>query len=244
MNHLVIVRHGQTEWSNRFTGWTDIDITKEGEEMTRKYAQRLKKENIRFHFGYTSVLKRAIKTLQIVLEVLDQKKVPIIKDWHLNERHYGALQTLNKPEMVKKYGEEQVNLWRRSYDVPPPKLEKSDPRHPINDPRYQNINPNQLPSGESLKEVYQRVIPYFQKEIEAKLKKGFNILLSSHHNALRAIVKYLDQIDDQAIIKVNIPYCIPLIYSYEDGQLIKKRYLASAEEVQAIIESIKNQTKN
>lgn len=243
MNYLTIVRHGQTEWSNRFTGWTDIDITKEGEEMTRKFAKRLKKENIRFDFGYTSVLKRAIKTLLIVLEELKQTEIPIIKDWHLNERHYGALQTLNKAEMVKKYGEEKVNLWRRSYDISPPKVTKDDPRNPANDPKYKDIPSRLLPKGESLKEVYQRVIPYFQKEIEEKLKKGKNILLSSHHNALRAIVKYLDKINDKEIATVNIPYCIPLIYSYQNGKIVNKKYLASAQEVEEIIDFIKNQTK-
>lgn len=243
MNYLVIVRHGQTKWSNRFTGWTDIDITKEGEKMTRKFAKRLKKENILFHYGYTSLLKRAIKTLLIVLEELKQTNVPIIKDWHLNERHYGALQTLNKAEMVKKYGEEQVNLWRRSYNISPPKVSKNDPRNPEKDEKYKDIPPSLLPLGESLKEVYQRTIPYFQKEIEKKLKKGENILLSSHHNALRSIIKYLDKINDQEIVRVNIPYCIPLIYHYQNGKIVKKRYLGTDQEVKDIIESIKNQTK-
>lgn len=243
MNHLVIVRHGQTEWPNRFTGWTDIDITKEGEEMTKKYALRIKEKGIVFDLAYTSVLKRAYKTIEIVLRTINQEKVPIIKDWHLNERHYGALQTLNKAEMVKKYGEEQVNLWRRSYDVPPPKVSEDDPRHPKNDPKYKNIDPRILPAGESLKDTYYRVIPYFQKEIKKKLLQGKNILLSSHHNALRAIVKYLDNITDEAIIHLNIPYCIPLVYEYENGRKINKYYLGNDEEVNQIIDAIKNQTK-
>lgn len=243
MNYLVIVRHGQTEWSDRFTGWTDIDIIQEGEEMTKKYAPRIKEKGIIFDYGYTSYLKRAIRTLEIVVKTIGQENIPIIRDWHLNERHYGALQTLNKAEMVKKYGEEQVNIWRRSYDVAPPKVLDNDPRHPKNDSKYKDVDPSLLPAGESLKDTYNRVIPYFQKEIEEKLKNGKNIILSSHHNALRAIVKYLDNISDEAIVKVNIPYCIPLVYEYKNGQIINHYYLATDEEVQKIIEFIKNQTK-
>lgn len=242
-NYLVIVRHGLTEWTGRFTGWTDIDLAQEGIEMTKKYAVRIKEKGIVFDYAYASVLKRAYKTVQIVLETIGQNNLSIIKDWHLNERHYGALQTLSKPEMVKKYGEEQVNLWRRSYDISPPKVDINDPRHPVNDRLYKNVPKNQLPAGESLKETYQRVVPYFQKEIETKLIKGKNILLSSHHNALRAMVKYLDNISDQDIVNLNIPYCIPLIYQYENGRLVRKYYLGTDKEVEEIIQSIKNQTK-
>jgi len=243
MNYLVIVRHGLTEWTGRFTGWTDIDLAKEGIEMTKKYAVRIKEKGITFDLAYSSVLKRAYKTIEIVLETLDQKNVAIIKDWHLNERHYGALQTLSKPEMVKKYGEEQVNLWRRSYNIAPPKVSLDDPRHPINDPLYKDIPRRLLPAGESLKDTYNRVIPYFKNEIEKKLIDGKNILLSSHHNALRAMIKYLDNIDDSAIVSLNIPYCIPLVYEYENGKRGEKYYLASNEEVEVVIEAIKNQTK-
>ena len=242
MNYLVIIRHGLTEWSGRFTGWTDIDLAKEGIEMTKKYAVRVKEKGIVFDLAYSSVLKRAYKTVEIVLATIGQQ-VPIIKDWHLNERHYGALQTLSKPEMVKKYGEEQVNLWRRSYDASPPKVDEKDPRHPINDSLYKNVPKELLPSGESLKDTYYRVVPYFKEEIEKKLLAGKNILLSSHHNALRAMIKYLDNIDDVSIISLNIPYCIPLIYEYERGKKINRYYLASDEEVAAVITAIKNQTK-
>lgn len=215
---LVIVRHGQTEWTKKFTGWTDIDITPEGAEMTKKYALRLK-DKFKFDYGFTSNLKRAIKTLEIVLETIDQKNVPIIKDWHLNERHYGDLQGQEKPQAVKKYGEKQVNLWRRSYNVAPP-------------------------NGESLKDTYFRVVPYFQEKIEPLLKQGKNIILSAHSNSLRALIKYLDKLSDQEIVKVNIPYCIPLIYQFDNQlQVIKKYYLAKDEEVNQIIEMIKNQTK-
>jgi len=242
MNYLVIVRHGLTEWTGRFTGWTDIDLAPSGVEMTKKYAVRIKEKGIVFDLAYSSVLKRAYKTIEIVLATIAQK-VPIIKDWHLNERHYGALQTLSKPEMVKKYGEKQVNLWRRSYDVSPPKVSLDDPRHPINDPLYKDVPRKLLPAGESLKDTYNRVVPYFKTEIEKKLFAGKNILLSSHHNALRAIVKYLDNIDDTSIVSLNIPYCIPLIYEYEDRKKVNKYYLASDAEVEAVITSIKNQTK-
>lgn len=242
MNYLVIVRHGLTEWTGRFTGWTDIDLAPSGIEMTKKYAKRIKEKGIVFDLAYSSVLKRAYKTIEIVLATIGQK-VSIIKDWHLNERHYGALQTLSKPEMVKKYGEEQVNLWRRSYDVAPPKVDEKEPRHPINDPLYKDVPRDLLPSGESLKDTYNRVVPYFKEEIEKKLAEGKNILLSSHHNALRAIVKYLDNIDDKAVVSLNIPYCIPLIYEYENRIKVNKYYLASDEEVEAVIEAIKNQTK-
>ncbi|MGB9707522.1 MAG: 2,3-bisphosphoglycerate-dependent phosphoglycerate mutase [Microgenomates group bacterium] len=216
---LVIVRHGLTEWTKRFTGWIDIDLAPEGIEMTKKYALRLKKEKIKFDFAYSSVLKRGYKTLEIVLEVINQKNLKIIKDWHLNERHYGDLQGQEKPEVVKKYGEEQVNLWRRSFDVAPP-------------------------NGESLKDTYNRVIPYFKAEIEPKLFNGKNVILSGHSNSIRALVKYLDNLSDQEIVKVNIPYCIPLIYEFENKKLIKHYYLASDKEVNQIIESIKNQLKN
>lgn len=245
MNYLVIVRHGQTEWSNRFTGWTDIDLAPEGIEMTKKYALRIKEKKISFDFAYSSVLKRAYKTIAIVLEVIGQTSVPVIKDWHLNERHYGLLQTMSKPEMAKKYGEEQLNKWRRGYYDSPPKItDINDPRHPANDPLYKDVPKEILPVGESLADTYHRVVPYFQKEIETKLVEGKNILLSAHHNSLRALIKYLDQIDDKAIVSLNIPYCIPLVYEYKQGIKQKKYYLGTEEEVQTIISAIKNQTKN
>ena len=219
MYKFVIVRHGLTEWSNRFTGWTDIDIAPEGAEMTKKYALRLKEKGYRFDIGFTSVLKRGIKTLEIVLEVLGQKNIPIIRDWHLNERNYGDLQGQNKAEAIIKYGEQQVKLWRRSYDVAPP-------------------------NGESLKDTYNRSVPYFQKMIEPEIKKGKKIILSGHHNSLRAIIKYLDNISNEDIINLNVPYCIPLIYELDENlKPIRHYYLAADEEVQKIIEGIKNQTK-
>ncbi|MBI5127205.1 2,3-bisphosphoglycerate-dependent phosphoglycerate mutase [Candidatus Roizmanbacteria bacterium] len=220
MNTLVIIRHGLTEWSNRFTGWTDIDIAPEGIEMTRKYAVRLKEKNYKFDIGFTSVLKRGIRTLEIALKTIGQENVPIIRDWHLNERNYGDLQGQNKAEAVKKYGEDQVKLWRRSYDVAPPK-------------------------GESLKDTYNRSIPYFQNTILAEIKKGKTVILSGHHNSLRAIIKYLDDISDADIVNLNVPYCIPLVYEFDENlKPIKHYYLADDQEVKQVIESIKNQTKS
>jgi len=219
MNQLVIIRHGLTEWSNRFTGWIDIDIAPVGVEMTKKYALRLKENNYKFDIGFTSMLKRGVKTLEIFLETIGQNNVPIVKDWHLNERNYGDLQGQNKAEAVKKYGEEQVLKWRRSYDIAPP-------------------------NGESLKDTYHRVIPYFQEKIEPEIKMGKKVIISGHSNSLRALIKYLDNISDTDIVNVNVPYCIPLIYEFDDSfKVLKHFYLGSDQEVKQIIESIKNQIK-
>ena len=220
MNKLVIIRHGLTEWSNRFTGWIDIDIAPEGIEMTKKYAIRLKEKGYKFDSGFTSVLKRGVKTLEIVLKVLGQENIPIIRDWHLNERNYGDLQGQNKAEAIVKYGEKQVKIWRRSYDVAPP-------------------------NGESLKDTYNRSVPYFRKMIEPEIKKSKKIILSGHHNSLRAIIKYLDNMSDEDIVNLNVPYCIPLIYELDENlKPIKHYYLATDKEVAKVIEGIKNQTKN
>ena len=219
MNTLVIIRHGLTEWSNRFTGWTDIDLAPSGIEETKKYGLRLKELGYSFDLGFTSVLKRGIKTLEIVLKVLGQEKIPVIRDWHLNERNYGDLQGQNKAEAVAKYGKEQVKVWRRSYDVAPP-------------------------NGESLKDTYNRSVPYFQKMIEPEIKKGKKIILSGHHNSLRAIIKYLDNISNEDIVSLNVPYCIPLVYEFDENlKPIRHYYLAPDEEVQRVIEGIKNQIK-
>ena len=220
MYKFVIIRHGLTEWSNRFTGWTDIDLVPQGIEETKKYGLKLRELGYNFDLGFTSVLKRGIKTLEIVLKVLGQENIPIIRDWHLNERNYGDLQGQNKAEAIVKYGEQPVKLWRRSYDVAPP-------------------------NGESLKDTYERSVPYFQKIIEPEIKKGKKIILSGHHNSLRAIIKYLDNISNEDIVSLNIPYCIPLIYEFDENlKPIKHYYLATNEEVKRVIESIKNQVKN
>jgi len=220
MFKFVIIRHGLTEWSNRFTGWTDIDLAPSGVEDTAKYGLKLKELGYSFDLGFTSVLKRGIKTLEIVLKVLGQENIPIIKDWHLNERNYGDLQGQNKAEAIVKYGEQQVKTWRRSYDVAPPQ-------------------------GESLKDTYNRVVPYFQKMVEPEIKAGKKIILSGHHNSLRAIIKYLDNISNEEIVDLNVPYCIPLVYELDENlRPIKHYYLASDTEVKKVIEGIKNQVKN
>jgi len=213
--------------------------------MTKKYALRLKENNYNFDIGFTSYLKRGIRTLETVLDVLGQQNIPIIKDWHLNERHYGTLQTLNKAETVQKYGIDQVNIWRRSYDIPPPKVTLDDPRHPSHDPLYKGVDPSLLPSGESLKDTYERSVPYFKNKVLSEIKDGKKVILSGHHNSLRAIIKYLENISDSEIVKVNVPYCIPLVYEFDDEmKVVKHFYLASNNEVDNVIASIKNQTKS
>jgi 2,3-bisphosphoglycerate-dependent phosphoglycerate mutase len=244
MNQLVIIRHGLTEWTTRFTGWTDIDLAPEGVELTKKYALRLKENDFSFDIGFASRLKRGVRTLETALTVLNQELIPVIKDWRLNERHYGALQGLSKAETAEKYGEDQVKIWRRSFAVPPPSVEKTDPRHPVNDPMYKDVDPALLPAGESLKDTYERVIPYFREKVEPELIAGKKVILSGHSNSIRAIVKYLEGLTEEEIVDVNIPYCIPLIYDLDDNlKLIKRRYLASDSEVAESIQSIKNQAK-
>ncbi len=244
MHKIVLVRHGITEWSTRFTGWTDIDILPEAIEETRKYAKILKEQGYAFDISYTSYLKRGIRTLWTILDEMDLLWIPMIKDWHLNERHYGALQGLNKAETAEKYGDEQVQIWRRSYDVAPPKLEESDGRHPKNDPKYTNISPSELPTGESLKDTIERFVPYWQKEVEPQIRVGKKIISSLHSNSLRALIKYLDNLNEEEIMSVNVPYSIPLVYELgDDLKAIKHYYLASDEEVARVIESIKNQAK-
>ena len=219
MYKFVIIRHGLSEWSNRFTGWIDIDLAPSGVEETKKYALKLKQLGYSFDLGFTSVLKRGIKTLEIVLKVLSQENIPVIKDWHLNERNYGDLQGQNKAEAIIKYGEEKVKLWRRSYDIAPP-------------------------NGESLKDTYNRSVPYFKKMIEPEIKAGKKIILSGHHNSLRAIIKYLDNISDEKIVNLNVPYCIPLVYELDENlKPIKHYYLATDEELKKVVDGIKNQTK-
>jgi 2,3-bisphosphoglycerate-dependent phosphoglycerate mutase len=244
MYKFVIIRHGLSVWSDRFTGWTDIDLAPSGVEETKKYGLKLKELGYTFDLGFTSYLKRGIRTLEIVLEAMGLSEIPVVKAWQLNERHYGALQGLNKPETVEKYGEKQVTIWRRSYDIPPPALEKSDPRHPANDPVYKDVDPSLLPSSECLKDTYARSVPYFQRMIEPEIRSGKKIILSGHHNSLRAIIKYLDNISNDDIVSLNVPYCIPLVYELDENlRPIKHYYLASDEEVRRVIEGIKNQTK-
>lgn len=246
MYKLVLVRHGQSLWNleNKFTGWIDVDLSDQGKEEAKQAGLALLQNNIIPNVAFTSYLKRAINTLNIILDNMNLHYLDVFKSWRLNERHYGALQGLNKKEMVKLHGEEQVNIWRRSYDIPPPPLSKDDPNHPCNDPRYKHIRCQDLPSSESLKDTLVRVVPYFQDVIAKSLFERKCVLIAAHGNSLRAIVKYLENISEQEIVKLNIPTGIPLIYELDDKlNILSKRYLADEETLKKAIESVANQTK-
>ena len=228
MKRLVLLRHGESVWNltNRFTGWTDVDLSENGKAEARKAGALLKKYEFSFDRAYTSVLKRAVRTLWMVLDALDTMWLPIEHTWRLNERHYGALQGLNKAETAVQYGEEQVHLWRRSYDIPPPLLEPSDPRHPKNDPRYADIPVEQLPCGESLKDTLHRLLPYWHSTLAPALNAGQKILIVAHGNSLRALVQYLDNLSNDEILKLNIPTGVPLVYELDENlKPIKHGYL-------------------
>ncbi len=242
--NLVLVRHGQSLWNleNRFTGWTDVDLTDIGKEEARLAGQQMLAEKFTFDFVFTSVLKRAIRTLWIILDEMDLMWLPVERAWQLNERHYGALQGLNKAETAAKYGNEQVHIWRRSYATPPPALSLDDPRHPRFDPRYAKVDPALLPSTESLKMTLERVMPYWNERIVPRLKAGEKILIVAHGNSLRALVKYLDQISDEDITELNIPTGIPLAYQLDDQlNVVSRRYLADEEAVKAAAEAVARQ---
>ncbi len=246
MYKLVLLRHGESEWNkeNRFTGWTDVGLSERGIEEAHFGAKLLKDNGYTFDVAYTSVLKRAIKTLWIVLEDLDLMWIPEYKSWRLNERHYGALQGLNKAETAKQYGEEQVLLWRRSYSVPPPKLDKNDPRNPRFDPIYKDLSDAEIPLSESLKDTLERVLPYYRSVIEPTIKEGKRVIISAHGNSLRALVKYLDNISDDEIPNLNIPTGIPLVYELDDNlKPVNRYYLADEKTLQEAIEKVKNQIK-
>ena len=231
MKRLVLLRHGESQWNkeNRFTGWKDVDLTEKGIEEARAAGRLLKKEGFDFDFTFTSVLKRAIRTLNFALEEMDRLWLPVEKDWRLNERHYGALQGLNKAETAAKFGEEQVLVWRRSYDIPPPPLEPGDERDASRDPRYRALSPAQVPRSECLKDTVARVVPYWQERIAPRVTKGERLLVAAHGNSLRALVKYLDNVSDQDIVELNIPTGIPLVYELDDQlKPIKHYYLGDA----------------
>ena len=243
---LVLVRHGQSTWNleNRFTGWTDVGLTEQGVQEAHEGGRLLREGGYKFDIAYTSVLKRAIKTLWIVMEEMELEWIPVVRGWQLNERHYGALQGLNKAEMAVKFGEEQVKLWRRSYDVPPPALELDDPRHPRFDPRYAGLTPEELPASECLKDTVNRMLPYWHSTIAPTVKSGKRVLIAAHGNSLRALVKYLDNISDQEIVGLNIPTGIPLVYELnEDLRPIKSFYLGDPEAVKKAAEAVANQGK-
>jgi 2,3-bisphosphoglycerate-dependent phosphoglycerate mutase len=243
---LVLIRHGQSTWNleNRFTGWTDVGLTEQGCQEARTGAQLLREKGFAFDIAYTSVLKRAIRTLNIVQEEMDLEWIPVIRAWQLNERHYGALQGLNKAETAAKFGVDQVKIWRRSYDVPPPALELTDERHPRFDPRYAELSPAQLPATESLKITLERVLPYWHSTLAPMIKTGKRVLISAHGNSMRAMVKYLDDISDKEIPELNIPTGIPLIYELDaDLKPIKHYYLADEETVRKAEEAVAAQGK-
>ena len=218
MHKVVLLRHGESTWNqeNRFTGWTDVDLTDKGRAEAAE-AGRLLRDGYVFDVAYTSVLKRAIRTLFITLDTLDQLWIPVIKNWRLNERHYGALQGLNKAETAAKHGEAQTKIWRRSYDIPPPPLDPGDPRHPSRDPRYGGLSPAELPLTESLKDTVARFLPYWHDTIAPAVRGGKRVVVAAHGNSLRALVKYLDEIDEKTIVELNIPTGIPLVYELDDA---------------------------
>ncbi|MEB3060217.1 2,3-diphosphoglycerate-dependent phosphoglycerate mutase [Parvimonas micra] len=243
---LVLIRHGESEWNklNLFTGWTDVGLSEKGIIEANEAGFLLKENNFDFDVCYCSYLKRAINTLNIVLERMDRQWLPVIKTWKLNERHYGALQGLNKAETAEKYGEEQVKLWRRSFDVPPPALDKDDKRCPHNQAPYRNVDKSELPYNESLKDTIERVIPYYEEVIKKDILDGKRVLITAHGNSLRALVKYLDNLTDEEIISVNIPTGIPLVYEFDDNfKVTNKYYLGNQDEINAKINSVANQAK-
>ena len=221
---LVMIRHGQSQWNleNRFTGWKDVDLSEQGIQEAKKAGNELKADNFSFDTAYTSYQKRAIKTLNLVLEQIDELHIPVKKSWRLNERHYGALQGLNKAETAKKYGDEQVHIWRRSFDVPPPSLEDDDERNVKFDPKYKDLDPKDLPKGESLKDTIDRVIPYWNSDISKDIKDGKNVIIAAHGNSLRALIKYLLNIDNQKILDLNLPTGVPLIFEIDKDLKILK----------------------
>jgi 2,3-bisphosphoglycerate-dependent phosphoglycerate mutase len=244
MYTLVLLRHGESTWNqeNRFTGWTDVDLTDKGRGEAAEAGRLLRAESLGFDVAYTSVLKRAIRTLWIALDELDLLWIPVIRSWRLNERHYGALQGLNKAETAAKHGEAQTKIWRRSYDSPPPPLDAYDPRHPARDPRYASLAPSELPLTESLKDTVARFLPYWDSTIAPDIRSGRRVLIAAHGNSLRALVKHLDQISDSEIVELNIPTGIPLVYELDSGlRPLSKRYLGDPEAAKAAADAVARQ---
>ncbi|MGN6715671.1 2,3-bisphosphoglycerate-dependent phosphoglycerate mutase [Anaerocolumna jejuensis DSM 15929] len=241
---LIIVRHGESEWNrlNLFTGWTDVDLSDQGKQEAQSAGQLLKKEGYDFDVCYTSYLKRAIHTLNLILGELDREWLPVKKSWLLNERHYGALQGLNKTETAEKFGEEQVKIWRRSYDITPPVLEEKDARNPRNQEQYRELDKSVVPLTESLKDTVARVIPFFEQTIKEDMKQGKRVIIAAHGNSIRALVKYFDGLTEEEIISVNIPTGIPLVYEFDnDFHVTGKYYLGDKDAVEAKIKNVANQ---
>jgi len=246
MIKLVLLRHGESTWNkeNRFTGWTDVDLSDRGREEAAAAGRLLKEGGYTFDAAYTSLLKRAIRTLWLAQDALDLLWIPVTKDWRLNERHYGALQGLNKAETAAKHGEAQVKIWRRAYDIPPPALTADDDRHPSRDPRYAELAASDLPLTESLKDTVARFLPYWHGTIAPAIRSGRRVLIAAHGNSLRALVKYLDNIDEQTIVELNIPTGIPLVYELDDDlKPIRHYYLGDPAAAAAAAARVANQTK-
>jgi len=244
MYTVVLLRHGESQWNleNRFTGWVDVDLSPKGVEEARKGGRTLQEQGYVFDVAYTSVLKRAIRTLWLTLDEMDQMWIPIHHSWRLNERHYGALQGLNKAEMAAKYGEQQVHIWRRSYDIQPPALEPTHPMYPGKDARYKDMSPKDIPLTECLKDTVARFLPYWHEVIAPTIKSGKRVIIAAHGNSLRALVKYLDGISDDAITGLNIPTGIPLLYELDDNlKPLRSKYLGDEEEVKIRMQAVANQ---
>ena len=244
---MVLLRHGESTWNkeNRFSGWTDVDLSEHGADQAREAGRALKERGFQFDAAYTSVLKRAIRTLWIVLDEMDLMWIPVHRDWRLNERHYGALQGLNKTETAKQYGDEQVKLWRRSYDIRPPALELQDPRHPSRDPRYSKVPAARLPATESLKDTGTRFLPYWCERIAPAVQSGQTLLIAGHGNSLRALVKHLDGVSDADIVELNIPTGIPLVYELnEQLQPSRHYYLGDPEQVANAMQAVASQASH
>ena len=246
MKKLVLVRHGESEWNklNLFTGWTDVDLSEKGREEAKAAGQLLKKEGYDFDVCYTSYLKRAIHTLNYILDEMDRAWLPVVKSWKLNERHYGALQGLNKSETAEKYGEAQVKIWRRSYDVKPPALDETDERSAVLQPMYRDVDKALLPPCESLETTVERAVPYFNEVIKKDMDEGKRVIIAAHGNSLRALVKYFDNLTDEEIIGVNIPTGTPLVYEFDDEyHVIRSYYLGDQEALKAKMDAVANQGK-
>jgi len=246
MYKIVLLRHGESQWNkeNRFTGWTDVDLSEKGRQEAIEAGKLLKANGYTFDLAYTSVLKRAIRTLWIVLDEMDLMWLPVHRLWQLNERHYGALQGLNKAETAAKHGEDKVKIWRRSYDIPPPALDKTDDRYPGHDRRYQGLADHEIPETESLKDTVARFLPAWQQIIAPKIKQGQRVIIAAHGNSLRALVKYLDQVSEQEIVELNIPTGVPLVYELnEQMQPLKHYYLGDEDAVKRAMQAVANQGK-
>ena len=246
MYKIVLLRHGESQWNkeNRFTGWTDVDLSEKGIEEAKKAGKLMKEAGFEFDIAYTSVLKRAIKTLWLALEEMDLMWIPVFNTWRLNERHYGALQGLNKAETAQKFGDEQVHIWRRSYDVQPPALTTDDERYPGHDPRYKDLSKEELPLTECLKDTVNRFLPFWHETVVPAVRSGKRVLIAAHGNSLRSLVKYLDNVSEEEIVDLNIPTGVPLVYELDDAlKPIRHYYLGDPDEIKKLAEAVANQGK-